>query len=72
MGCASDHISMWTRQTRIGPSPISVISFGVALLRMFSKRYYRPVGAEPAVGTQAHNVQDQRDHRRIGVRKVAR
>jgi hypothetical protein len=34
------------------PVTDSYASFGVALLRMFSKRYYRPVGAEPAVGTR--------------------
>ena len=34
------------------PVTDSYADFGVALLRMFSKRYYRPVGAEPAVGTR--------------------
>jgi uncharacterized protein (DUF2235 family) len=34
------------------PITDSYASFGPALLRLFSKRYYRPVGAEPLVGTK--------------------
>ncbi|HTC07112.1 MAG TPA: DUF2235 domain-containing protein [Xanthobacteraceae bacterium] len=34
------------------PVADSYTSFGPALLRLFSKRFYRPVGAEPAVGTK--------------------
>jgi uncharacterized protein (DUF2235 family) len=34
------------------PVADSYTSFGPALLRLFSKRFYRPVGAEPTVGTK--------------------
>jgi len=34
------------------PIADSYASFGPTLLRLFSKRFYRPVGAEPAVGTK--------------------
>jgi uncharacterized protein (DUF2235 family) len=34
------------------PIADSYTSFGPALLRLFSKRFYRPVGAEPTVGTK--------------------
>jgi hypothetical protein len=34
------------------PIADSYASFGPALLRLFSKRFYRPVGAEPQIGTE--------------------
>jgi len=51
-GLRSDHISMWTRQTECARHRF-LRKLRVALLRMFSKRYYRPVGAEPAVAPGA-------------------
>jgi Uncharacterized alpha/beta hydrolase domain (DUF2235) len=34
------------------PVADSYASFGPVLLRLFSKRFYRPVGAEPQIGTK--------------------
>jgi hypothetical protein len=49
--CFRSGIEMDALDTK-APIADSYASFGPPLLRLFSKRFYRPVGAEPEVGTK--------------------